>query len=141
VIAARTGSVQAIADLAAATDVVMNTLVSSHGSAVSFDAATGVFTLQPGFYELDARLAFEGFDTVTTDIAQFVWRDTLGNALANGLVGISVPPASTQNLASQPSAKALIEVTAAVGVVPVSVGGQGGADVSEGSFVSVRKIG
>ena len=143
VLAARETSVQVIADLAAATDIVLNASVNSHGSAISFNPATGFFSLlEPGLYDLDARIGFEGFDTAASDIAQFVWRDSTGTDLANGSLGSSVPATSTQNIAPQPTVKAYVEVTTVPrNVIPVSVGGQGGADVSVGSFASVRKIG
>lgn len=139
--AALVGGVQTIADLAAATTVAFDTLVTSQGDDIAFNAATGEFTLAPGYYELDARVQFEGFDTAGTDIATIFWTDSLGNDLAPGAFGVSVPATSGQNVAEQPTVKAFVHVTSTLVVSVVSAGGQGGADVSLGAFATVRKIG
>ena len=138
----RRNSVQTIADLAAATTIVFDSTASQRGLAsISYDSATGEFTLQPGAYELDARVGCEGFDTVATDIAQFHWEDSLGFDLGQGALGVSVPPASNQNLAAQPSVKAYLDIIATTVVKLVSAGGQGGADVSVGAHATVLKVG
>jgi hypothetical protein len=138
----RVNSVQTIADLAAQTTILFNSTASQRGLAsISYNAATGEFTLQPGAYELDARLGFEGFDTAATDIAQFHWEDSLGFDLGQGALGVSVSTTSTQNLAVQSSVKAFVDLLAVTIVKLVSAGGQGGADVSVGSFATVTKIG
>lgn len=137
----RRNSVQTIADLAAATVVIFDTTATLVGSDISYNATTGEFTLQPGVYELDARLGFEGFDTAATDIAQFHWEDSLGFDLGQGALGVSVAATNTQNLAAQPSVKAYLDAAVVTIVTLVSAGGQGGADVNVGSYATVRKIG
>src|SRR3990167_8835144 len=135
----RANAVQTIADLAAATPVLFDSTASQRGSAISYNPATGEFTLQPEVYELDARQGFEGFDTAATDIAQFHWEDSLGNDLGQGALGVSIPATSTQNLAAQPSVKAFADLAAVELVKVVSAGGQGGADVRVGSFATVHQ--
>ena len=132
---------QAIADLAAATTIIFDSLGASIGSGISLNTATGEFTLGPGIYELDARIDYSGFNTVATDIAYFHWEDSLVNDLSHGAIGVSVPPASTQNLAPQPSVKGVITVTTSAVVRLISSGGQGAAFINTGSHATVKKIG
>ncbi|GMV18562.1 MAG: hypothetical protein AMXMBFR56_67860 [Polyangiaceae bacterium] len=139
--AALTGQPQTIVNLANATTIAFNDLISSSGSAIQFLPLTGEFRLlTPGYYELDARLFFEGWDTVATDIATFFWRDVLGNDLAPGALGLALPMGSGQNLSTQATIKALVRVTTPTTVLVAAAGGQGGCDVAVGSFVTVRKV-
>ncbi len=138
----RLNATQLIANLAIPTDVVFNSTASQRGLAsISYDSATGEFTLQPGAYELDARLAFGGFDTEASDIAEFHWKDSSGFDLGQGAAGTSIPAASTRNLAAQPSVKAYLDILATTIVKVVVVGGQGGASVDVGSHATVLKVG
>lgn len=141
VVAAMAHAPQVIADLGAATAIVLDRISTNKG--VAYNATTGRFSLEASsVYELAFYPQWLSFNTVATDFAVYYWaRTSDDNILADNTTAIAVPAASTQNLCAQTVARVIYTTTAAEAVYLKSAGGQGAASVGLESYAIVRKLG
>lgn len=136
---------QAVADLAAGADLILDTVAVNGG--VTYNPVTGLYTLQEyATYELEFYGFWSAFNDAATDYAAFEWCDNADDsALVAGTNGVALPMDSTLagHLSSQTTAKCIVTVPAGGLVVKVRAqGGSGAASLTDsGSYAIVRRIG
>lgn len=138
---ARVTTDQNIANLASDERLVFNAQTGSEGTDITYNPATGVFTLQPGLYELDGRTEWDGFGA-TSAIVRVIWGDSEnGTPLVNYASGRSAGNVNDGNLAPQSTVKVIYRATVVTVAVLRASGGTGSAQMTIGSHALVRKIG
>ena len=141
IVVRRASSDQAV-DFTAEEDLVFNAVMEDGG--VTYDTATGIFTLAAGLYELEFFGSWTNFGTPDTTAATAEWVSHPSNAaLAIGLTTWVVAASSTQNTGCQPVSKILYRASAGeqVKVRATTAGGGGTADLLRGSsYAVVRKV-
>lgn len=135
--------------------VLFDTLKNSENAAVAptpigtndilYTAATGIWTLTPGLYELEAYVRFGGFAVPASEFATYQWVDGVGSAaLFTNMAGLVFPNASTVNTATaEPIAKVIYRVPEGPNLtVKVDATASAGATtvVGANSYAIVRKI-
>lgn len=126
-------------------DVILNEEVVRVGSAVTYDDATGRWTLAAsGLYELEFFGQFENFGAVG-DTAQIAWTD-LANAELVAPTGSSLgtvffPGTSTINASTKPVSRLLYPTGAAAEQIKLRLTNlTSTGDLSAGSYAIVRKL-
>lgn len=127
------------------TDLILDRVLDSFQSGISYNSATGVFTLAQGqTYLLVASGFLANFSATTADFS-IGWFDVLNTELPNDVPAVIVPATfTTSNKSNNPIATAVITPPAANIMVKLrvinSVGGAT-ADLPAGGFVAtVRPI-
>ena len=92
------------------TDIIWNSQVVKIGTNIALNIATGVFTLQPGTYELEAQLRAQSFSLSTGGFLTLGWVDSSNVAIQNS-AAVLLPTTNTSGDATQSTAKTILVVT------------------------------
>jgi len=122
-------------------DVVLNNLIFTRGTGITYDFNTGIYTLAAGkIYELDASGPLDNFSSAAGGFMDIAWVDAVTNVeLFSSISGIYKPSTNTGASSESARSRALFTSDVTSQVKLRVIGASGTADVPTEWFGAIVK--
>ena len=129
-------------NVATGTDIIYATTAQQIGTTITYNSATGVFTLPAGrTYELSAMTYCTSFSNATAGILNLTWVDSTNTPLPTAVKSDIVPITNTTALSLMPQSYAIITTTTAVTCKVRCISATGTANISAtDSYVMIKLL-